>query len=107
MSSLSRNPRDATIQFGDSRRWGRCRALLRGRPLVVTSTGLRSTGGSLSQRLGSVHSWFTILSRVQATCYVVTVSFGDDFLTSLLLVGVGALVSVATILYGVDVLSIA
>ena len=75
--------------------------------MVVTSTGLRSTGGSLSQRLGSVHFWFTILSRVQATCYVVTVSFADDFLTSLLLVGLGALVCVATILYGVDVLSIA
>ena len=75
--------------------------------MVVTSTGLRSTGGSLSQWLGSVHSWFTILSRVEATRYVVTVCSGDDFLTNLLLVGLGGLVSAATILYGVDVLSMA
>src|SRR5271157_4045260 len=32
MSPLSRNPRDATIQFRDIQRWGRCRGLLRGRP---------------------------------------------------------------------------
>ena len=32
MSPSSRNPRDATIQFRDSRRWGRCRGSLRGRP---------------------------------------------------------------------------
>ena len=31
MSPLSRNPRDATIQFRDIQRWGRCRGLLRGR----------------------------------------------------------------------------
>ena len=31
MSPLSRNPRDATIQFRDNRRWGRCRGSLRGR----------------------------------------------------------------------------
>src|SRR5271157_928181 len=32
MSPLSRNPRDATIQFRGNRRWGRCRGSLRGRP---------------------------------------------------------------------------
>jgi hypothetical protein len=32
------NPRDATIQCDDARRWGRRQASLRGRPLVVTST---------------------------------------------------------------------
>ena len=31
MSPLSRNPRDATIQFRDIQRWGRCRGSLRGR----------------------------------------------------------------------------
>jgi len=41
MSPLSRNTKDATIQFRDSRRWGRWRASVRGHPLVVTSTGLR------------------------------------------------------------------
>ena len=50
--------------------------------LVVTSTGLRSTGGSLSQRLGSVHSCLTILSGVGATRYVVTGRSAVDTLTS-------------------------
>ena len=63
MSPLSRNPRDATIQSRDRRRWGRWRGSLRGRPLVVTSTGLRSTGGSLSQGIRSVRSWSTLLHR--------------------------------------------
>ena len=109
MSPLSRNPRDATIQSHDGRRWGRCRASLRGRPLVVTSTGLRSTGGSLSQRLGSVRSWLTILSGVVATRYGVTVCAAVDILTNRLRVGSGGSAGVAAgmILYGVDVLSMA
>ena len=75
--------------------------------VVVTSTGLRSTGGSLSQRLGSVHSWLTILSWVGATRSGVTAGSGDAFRTNLLLVALGASASVDTDLYGVDVLSIA
>ena len=61
--------------------------------MVVTSTGLRSTGGSLSQRLGSDHSWLTILSGVEVTRYVVTVCSGDGFLTNFLLLSLGGLVS--------------
>ena len=75
--------------------------------MVVTSTGLRSTGGSLSQRLGSVHSWLTILSWVGATRYVVTAGSGDAFRTNLLLVALGASASVDTDVDGVDVVSIA
>jgi hypothetical protein len=52
---------------------------------VVTSTGLRSTGGSFSQRLGSVHSGLLILSRVEPTRYAVMVCFGVDRLTDVLL----------------------
>jgi hypothetical protein len=63
--------------------------------LVVTSTGLRSTGGSLSQRLGSVHSWLRILPRVEATRYGVTPSPAADTLTSLLRVGRGGSAGVA------------
>jgi len=59
MSPLSRNPRDATIQSHDSRLWVRCQASLRGHPLVVTPTGLRSTGGLLSDgSWGLGHSSF-------------------------------------------------
>ena len=101
--------------------------------MVVTPTGLRSTGGSLSQRLDSVHSWPTVLSRVDLTHYVVTVDFAVDARAGLFLVlgtlvsaaglvsvvdfrtrrrrvalaGSGGLGSLAMILYGVDVLSIA
>ena len=63
MSPLSRNPRDAAIQFHDIRRWGRCQGSLQGRPLVITSTGLRSTGGSLSQGFRSVQSCSALLIR--------------------------------------------
>ena len=63
MSSFSRNPKDATIQSRESRRWSRWRGSLRGRPRVVTSTGLRSTGGSLSQGLGSLRSWSSLLHQ--------------------------------------------
>src|SRR5215472_17595534 len=73
--------------------------------LVVTSTGLRSTGGSLSQRLGLVHSGFLILSRVEATRYAVMVCFGVDRLTDVLLLVPGASVSAGTISAGVDTLT--
>ncbi len=63
--------------------------------MVVTSTGLRSTGGSLSQRLGSVHSWLMILSGVEATRYGVTVCTAVDALTSRLRVGLGGSAGVA------------
>ena len=68
--------------------------------MVVTSTGLRSTGGSLSQRLGSVHSRLTILPRVRATRYMATACSAGAFLINLLLVALvtGASVSVDTIL---------
>ena len=75
--------------------------------MVVTSTGLRSTGGSLSQRLGSVHFRLTILSRVDVTIYVVTVGSPVDFLTSRFRVGLTGLISKAAYRYGVEVLSIA
>jgi hypothetical protein len=65
LSPLNRYPRNATIQaheVSDGAAVGvRCGVV----HLVVTSTGLRSTGGSLSQRLGSVHSWFAILFMVE------------------------------------------
>ena len=131
MSPLSRNPRDATIQLHDIQRWGRCRGSLRGRPLVVTSTGLRSTGGSLSQGFRSVRSCSALLFGDRAAHYgvvvwsgvdvptnflpvvrgavvpVVVVWSGVDVLTNFLPVVGGAAVCVVTILYGVDVLSMA
>ena len=91
-----------TVGYGPAVRL-RCGVVL----LVVTPTGLRPTGGSLSQRLGSVHSWLTILSWVGATRSGVTAGSGDAFRTNLLLVALGASASVDTDLYGVDVLSIA
>jgi hypothetical protein len=63
--------------------------------MVVTPTGLRSTGGSLSQRLGSVHSWLRILSGVVATRYGVTACAAVDTLTSRLRVGSGGSAGVA------------
>ena len=63
--------------------------------LVVTSTGLRSTGGSLSQRLGSVHSWFTILLRGPAgPAILVMVCYVVDVLTNLNRFILGVLVCV-------------
>ena len=73
--------------------------------LVVTSTGLRSTGGSLSQRLSSVHSFLRILSGVEATRYVVTVSLEVDRLADVRLLVVGAGVSAGTTSSGVDTVS--
>src|SRR5271157_3161681 len=105
MSPLSRNPRDATIQYHDSQRWGRCRGSLRGRPLVVTSTGLRSTGGSLSQGFGSVRSCSALLFGDRAARYVVMVWSGVDVLTNFLPVVRGAVVSVGVVWSGVDVLT--
>ena len=63
--------------------------------MVVTSTGLRSTGGSLSQRLGSVHSWLRILPGVVATRYGVRACAAVDTLTSRLRVGSGGSAGVA------------
>jgi hypothetical protein len=67
--------------------------------LVVTSTGLRSTGGSLSQRLGSVHSWFTILLRgPEATRYSGLVRYVVDVFTNFKRFILGVLASVGMIL---------
>ena len=101
MSPLSRNPRDAAIQFHDSRRWGRCRASLQGRPLVITSTGLRSTGGSLSQGFRSVRSCSALLFGDRAARYVVMVWSGVDVLINFLRVVRGAGVSGVVIWSGV------
>ena len=97
--------------------------------MVVTPTGLRSTGGSLSQRLSSDSLLACDPSRVESTHYVVAVcpcfavearaglllppgaaASAVDFRTGRRRVGLagsGGLGSVATTLYGVDVLSIA
>src|SRR5271165_6808543 len=99
--------------------------------MVVTSTGLRSTGGSLSQGFRSVRSCSALLFGDRVARYGVMVWSGVDVLSNLLRVvrgavapvvvvwsGVdvltdslpvvrGAVVCVVTILYGVDVLSMA
>ena len=99
--------------------------------MVVTSTGLRSTGGSLSQGFRSVRSCSALLFGDRAARYgvvvwsgvdvptnflpvvrgavvpVVVVWSGVDVLTNFLPVVGGAAVGVVTILYGVDVLSMA
>src|SRR5208337_3247864 len=100
MSPLSRNPRDATIQFRGSRRWVRCGVVLR----VVTSTGLRSTGGSLSQGFRSVRSCSALLFGDRAARYVAVVWSGVDVLTKFLRVVRGAVVSVVVVWSGVDAL---
>src|SRR5262249_19883993 len=73
--------------------------------LVVTPTGLRSTGGSPSQRLGSVYGWPTILSGGDVTLSVVTVGRAVDFRTGRPRVGLTDLISKAAYRYGVAVLS--
>src|SRR5208283_4655720 len=71
--------------------------------MVVTSTGLRSTGGSLSQGFRSVRSCSALLFGDRAARYVVTVWSGVDVLSNLLRVVRGAVVPVVVVWSGVDV----
>ena len=73
--------------------------------MVVTSTGLRSTGGSLSQGLRSVQFCSALLFGDRAACYVVVVWSGVDVLTNFLPVVRGPVVSVVVVWSGVDVLT--
>src|SRR5271157_478603 len=73
--------------------------------MVVTSTGLRSTGGSLSQGFHSVRSCSALLFGDRAARYVVMVWSGVDVLTNFLPVVRGAVVSVGVVWSGVDVLT--
>ena len=128
---LSRNPRDATIQFRDNRRWGRCRALLRGRShgrhvhrpsldrwLALTGISFGSVlsgllfGDRAARYVVVVWSGIDVLINFLrvvrgAVVPVVVVWSGVDVLTNFLPVVGGAAVCVVTILYGVDVLSMA
>ena len=66
MSPLSRNPRDATIQFRDIQRWGRCRGLLRGR-----SHGRHVHRPSLDRWLaltGISFGWLLLCPPVRGPC---------------------------------------
>ena len=60
--------------------------------MVVTSTGLRSTGGSLSQGFRSVRSCSALLFGDRGARYGVTVWSGVDVLTNFLRVVRGAVV---------------
>src|SRR5271157_1224411 len=73
--------------------------------MVVTSTGLRSTGGSLSQGFRSVRSCSALLFGDRAARYVVMVWSGVDVLANFLGVVRGAVVSVVVVWSGVDVLA--
>src|SRR5208337_4761984 len=73
--------------------------------MVVTSTGLRSTGGSLSQGFHSVRSCSALLFGDRAARYVVMVWSAVDVLTNFLPVVRGAVVSVGVVCSGVDVLT--
>ena len=73
--------------------------------MVVTSTGLRSTGGSLSQGFRSVRSCSALLFGDRAARYVVMVWSGVDVLANFLRVVRGAVVSVVMVWSGVDVLT--
>ena len=73
--------------------------------MVVTSTGLRSTGGSLSQGFRSVRSCSALLFGDRAARYVVTVWSGVDVLSDLLRVVRGAVVPMVVVWSGVDVLA--
>src|SRR5208283_5355207 len=73
--------------------------------MVVTSTGLRSTGGSLSQGFRSVRSCSALLFGDRAARYVVTVWSGVDVLSNLLRVVRGAVVPMVVVWSGVDVLT--
>ena len=73
--------------------------------MVVTSTGLRSTGGSLSQGFRSVRSCSALLFGNRATRYVVVVWSGVDALINFFRVVRGPVVSVVVVWSGVDVLT--
>src|SRR5208337_3866970 len=73
--------------------------------MVVTSTGLRSTGGSLSQGFRSVRSCSALLFGDRAARYVVVIWSGVDVLANFLRVVRGAVVSVVGVWSGVDVLT--
>ena len=73
--------------------------------MVVTSTGLRSTGGSLSQGFRSVRSCSPLLFGDRGARYGVTVWSGVDVLTNFLRVVRGPVVSVVVVWSGVDVLT--
>src|SRR5208337_497621 len=73
--------------------------------MVVTSTGLRSTGGSLSQGLRSVRSCSALLFGDRGARYVVVVWSGVDVLTNFLPVVRGAVAPVVVVWSGVDVLT--
>src|SRR5271157_4332260 len=73
--------------------------------MVVTSTGLRSTGGSLSQGLRSVRSCSALLFGDRGARYGVIVWSGVDLLTNLFRVVQGVVVSVVVVWSGVDVLT--
>src|SRR5271165_971201 len=73
--------------------------------MVVTSTGLRSTGGSLSQGFRSVRSCSALLFGDRAARYGVMVWSGVDVLSNLLRVVRGSVVSVVVVWSGVDVLT--
>ena len=73
--------------------------------MVVTSTGLRSTGGSLSQGFRSVGSCSALLFGDRAARYVVVVWSGVDVPTNFLPVVRGAVAPVVVVWSGVDVLT--
>ena len=71
--------------------------------MVVTSTGLRSTGGSLSQGFRSVRSCSALLFGDRAARYGVVVWSGVDVPTNFLPVVRGAVAPVVVVWSGVDV----
>src|SRR5208337_223625 len=68
--------------------------------MVVTSTGLRSTGGSLSQGFRSVRSCSALLFGDRAARYVVMVWSGVDVLANFLRVVRGAVVPMVMVWSG-------
>ena len=73
--------------------------------MAITSTGLRSTGGSLSQGFRSVRSCSALLFGDRGARYGVVVWSGVDVLTNFLPVVRGAVVPVVVVWSGVDVLT--
>jgi hypothetical protein len=69
------------VTVGDGAAVGLCCGVVL---LVVTSTGLRSTGGSLSQGFRSVRSCSALLFGDRAAHYVVVVCAGGDVVSNFL-----------------------
>jgi hypothetical protein len=77
MSPLSRYPRDATIHFYDSQRWGCCLGVFRGHPPGRHVHRPRSTGGSLSMGSCSVRfGSFSAPGHTVPSGYAATIRYG-------------------------------